>query len=282
MNGEIVLRKQVLPARPFRRLQVDSKVVNNFYTMDIETIKVDRQITPYLICAYNGSEYISSYSKDQKTLFNTFFNNLISKVQQGSKTLIYAHNLSNFDGVFILKQLLNYGKVDPLIFNGKLISIKVTLEGTNNSKNKVIVFKDSYLLLPLSLRKLCTAFNLETPKGYFPFLLTNVFYTGVIPKFEYWTGITLSDYNILKSDHGKRMWSFRDEAIKYCKLDCKTLHEIIIKFNELIFNHFKIDAHKALTLPSLAMRIYKTHYMPEDTIYQLLGKAEYNIRESYL
>jgi len=279
MDGEIVLRKQILPARPFRRLQVDSKIVNNFYTMDIETIKVDRQLTPYLICAYNGSDYISSYSKDQKTLFNTFFKTLISKVQQGSKTLIYAHNLSGFDGIFILKQLLNYGKVDPLIFNGKLISIKVTIVGTKEPK--VIVFKDSYLLLPFALRYLCKAFNITVPKGYFPFLLTNIFYTGVNPKFEYWTGISLNEYNIFKNDHGKRMWSFKEEALKYCQLDCKTLHEIIIKFNELIFNHFKVDAHKALTLPALAMRIYKTHYMPEDTIYQLLGKAEYNIRESY-
>ena len=30
--------------------------------MDIETIKSDNQLIPYLICGYNGSEYITSYA----------------------------------------------------------------------------------------------------------------------------------------------------------------------------------------------------------------------------
>ena len=77
------------------------------------------------------------------------------------------------------------------------------------------------------------------------------------------------------------MWSFQQEAIKYCKLDCKILHEILVKFNKLIFNEFNINIHKHLTLPAIAMRIYKTHYMPKNTIYQMLGKPEWNIRNSY-
>jgi hypothetical protein len=286
MGGEIVLRKQVLPAKPFKKLNVDNGVINNFFTMDIETVPVasgpDCKLTPYLICAYNGSNYVTSYGKDQKELFTTFFDKLLSTINSGNKTLIYAHNLSGFDGIFLLKQLLSYGKVEPLLFNGRLMSIKVTIKGSNKSENKVIIFKDSYLLLPLALRKLCSAFKLSVPKGYFPFKLTQIYYTGVLPKLEYWTGISIGEYKSLVSEYkGKKMWSFQQEAIKYCKLDCQTLHEIIIKFNELIYNEFKVDAHKALTLPALAMRIYKTHYMPENTIYQLLGKAEHNIRQSY-
>ena len=38
---------------------------------------------------------------------------------------------------------------------------------------------------------------------------------------------------------------------------------------------------KCLTLPSLAMRIYKTSFMPKDTIYQLLGDVEMDIRQGY-
>jgi len=281
MDGEIVLRKQVLPAKPFRKLIIDNGIINNFFTMDIETVPVasgpDCKLTPYLICAYNGNEYITSYGKDQKDLFATFFNKLLFTINSGT-TLIYAHNLSGFDGIFLLKQLLSYGKVEPMVFNGKLMSIKLSVKGSN----KVIIFKDSYLLLPLALRSLCVAFKLSVPKGYFPFKLTNIFYTGVLPKFEYWSGISLEVFNSIKKEYkGKKMWSFQQEAIKYCKLDCQTLHEILVKFNELIFNEFKVDSHKALTLPALAMRIYKTHYMPENTIYQLLGKAERNIRNSY-
>lgn len=63
------------------------------------------------------------------------------------------------------------------------MSIKVIISGNNKTYNKTIEFKDSYLLLPLSLRKLCLAFKVDLVKGYFPFNLTNIYYTGVFPKF---------------------------------------------------------------------------------------------------
>ena len=71
------------------------------------------------------------------------------------------------------------------------------------------------------------------------------------------------------------------EAIKYCKLDCESLHQIIMKFNDLFYAKFQINVHKSLTGPSLTMRMFKSHYMPENTIYQLLGYVEQDIRQSY-
>ena len=58
------------------------------------------------------------------------------------------------------------------------------------------------------------------------------------------------------------MWNFKDEAIKYCKLDCLSLYQVLTKFKDLIYNEFKIDVNKALTLPALAMRLFKTNYLP--------------------
>lgn len=52
-------------------------------------------------------------------------------------------------------------------------------------------------------------------------------------------------------------------------------------FNELIYNKFQININKALTGPSLSMRVFKTHYLKSNTIYQILGKVEYDIRQSY-
>lgn len=216
---------------------------------------------------------------DQKTLFTSFFEQLLSKIKPG-KTYVYAQNLSGFDGIFLMKHLLSFGKVTPL-FNGKIISIKVKVTGNNKSDTKTIVFKDSYLLLPLSLRKLCEAFEVESSKDYFPFKLMNIFYKGILPKLENWSGIPLNDYEKLLKEYTGVEWNFKQEAIKYCKLDCLALHQILVKFNELIFKEFHINIDKSLTLPSLAMRIYKTHYMPENSIYQILGNVESDIRQSY-
>lgn len=141
MDGEVVLRKQLLPAKPFRNLKVDSKLNKRFFTMDIETIKnSEGKLIPYLICAYNGTSYITSFNKDPKLLFKCFIDQLLT-FKDRSFIMIYAHNLSGFDGIFLMKHLLSYGKVEPLLFNGKLVSIKVKIEGDDN---KTLVFKDSY------------------------------------------------------------------------------------------------------------------------------------------
>lgn len=281
-DGEIVLRKQLLSLKPIVKTTIDKLIKTYFVTMDIETVRdSSNNLKPYLICGYNGSEYIESFGKTQLELFSQFLNGLLKFFSKnGTNLIVYAHNLSGFDGIFLMKHLIKFGNVEPLIFNGRIISIKVTLT-VNGYKGKTILFKDSYLLLPLSLRNLCRAFKVVIPKGYFPFKLSNIFYTGVFPKFEYWTGIPLTQWNIIKTEYGKRLWNFKDEAIKYCKLDCQSLHQVLTSFNQLIFNEFQINVHTVYTLPALAMRIFKTHYMKENTIYQLVGRVEEAIRQSY-
>lgn len=170
--------------------------------------------------------------------------------------------------------------MNSLFLYGKIISINLKLNITGH-KNKTIIFKDSYLILPQSLRALCSAFGVLTSKGYFPFNLSEIFYIGILPKLEYWTDIPLSEYNLLLEKFTGIEWNFKNEAIKYCKLDCQTLHEILIKFNTLIYSNFKVNIDISLTLPSLAMNIYKAIFMPENTIFQLGSSVERDIRQSY-
>jgi len=283
LDGVEVLRKQQLPSKAFKKSKVDNYLQKYIVTMDIETIKQNNKLIPYLICAYNGLDYITSYADstlNQKMLFSKFFNELLTFFKKGNVLQVYAHNLSNFDGVFLLSQLLEYGKIEPLYFNGKLMSIKLKID-IKGYEDKTIVFKDSYLLLPVTLRKLCEVFKINLAKGYFPYLLYDIFYTGVFPKFTYWTDINYKEWSVLKSIFGKKMWNFQQEAIKYCKLDCASLHEVLTLFNQEFFSKYQINIYSCLTAPSLAMRLYKTHFMPDNTIYQLNGKVEQAIRESY-
>ena len=285
LGGEKVLIKKQINAKPISTQTVDTELVSNFITMDMETKNDQGKLIPYLICGYNGKDYITSYANenlDQKALFTSFINQLVTFFIKGNNTItVYAHNLSGFDGIFLLKHLLTLGKVTPLIHNGKIITIKVRLN-ISGYIGKTIVFKDSYLLLPQSLRSLCEAFNIVTPKGHFPFLLNEIFYKGVLPRLELWTGLELPEYVKLLNKFSNIEWNFKEEAIKYCKLDCSTLHQILVQFNKLIFTHFKVNIDKVLTLPGLAMKIYKSNFMPENTIYSINNKlVEQDIRESY-
>jgi len=283
LDGVEVLRKQILGAKPFTKVQKDKYLQEQIVTFDIETIKQNGKLTPYLICAYNGTDYITSYAKstlNQQELFSDFLNDLLSFFKKGNNLNVYAHNLSNFDGIFLLKHLIKFGEVEPLYFHGRLITVKVKLN-IKGFKGKVIIFKDSYLLLPVKLRILCEVFKVASTKGYFPYGLNDIFYSGVFPKLEYWTGMSPAQYNILKLEFKNKLWNFQLEAIKYCKLDCKALHQVLMFYNKEFFNKFNINIFSALTAPSLAMRLFKTLFMPKDTIYQLHGNVEKAIRESY-
>jgi hypothetical protein len=149
MGGERVLRKKLLNAKPFRKVSTDTALNSEFVTMDIETVNIENKLTPYLICAYNGTDFISSYADDslnQKELFASFINQLLTFFTKGSKTItVYAHNLGKFDGVFLFNQLIQFGKVKPRYHNQKIISLKLKLN-IKGHVNKTIIFKDSFLM----------------------------------------------------------------------------------------------------------------------------------------
>ncbi len=225
--------------------------------MDIETIKDSKnKHIPYLICGYNGSRYITSFGLNQKVLFAEFIKNLLTFFESRKRTLtVYTHNLSNFDGIFLMNQIIQFGKVKPQSFHGRLISLNLILT-IKGHKNKTLIFKDSMLMLPLSLRQLCDSFKVKTIKSYFPYAFTNIFYTGVLPQIQHWSNIPLYEYQLLLKEYTGIEWNFKKEAVKYCKLDCQALHEILVKFNELIYSNYKVNISGSLTLPSLAMKIY--------------------------
>jgi hypothetical protein len=296
MGGINVLNKQQIPAKPFTSVPLDRTLTASeaFMTFDLETVSVGDtgDLVPYLISAYNGKDFITSYAEgltleDTKALFKDFLSKLLSSNfispisgPRGSKAVIYAHNLSGFDGVFLVRHLIGLGKVEPLLFNSKLMAIKLKLHKPVGPI-KSIVFKDSYLMLPNSLNSLCSAFNIAEPKTHFPYSLNDIFYVGLFPKLEMWDGVDKVTHKALKLAHGRKVWDFKAEAIAYCQQDCKVLHQVITQFNELIFDNFQLNIHASLTLPSLAMRIFKAQFMVEGSLYKVLGIVEQAIRKAY-
>ena len=192
---------------------------------------------------------------------------------------IYFHNFSRFDGNFLVKYLSSIGKCTPIIHNGKIISLRFT------NQNYTVTFKDSYLLLPASLRKLGKAFNVETHKSIFPYLLPDISYKGPVPDFKYFTDISLETYNEYKESFKGKEWNFRAESTLYCVKDCISLHQVLSKFQLLIKDKFQLNINKYLTLPSLAFKIFRTHYFNttnmDNTIHMLSGDISKDIRTSY-
>lgn len=186
---------------------------------------------------YEGQNINNYYVTDYNNDFNLLLKKLwkIFVLEKYKDYKVYFHNFSKFDGIFMLPALSSIGNVNPIIQKGKLITLKFNL--FNNSKYQ-ITFRDSYLLLPSSLRKLCKSFNVNTSKTIFPFKLTDLWYSGPVPSFLLFNNLSLEEYNNYKNNFID-LWNFKEESIKYCNIDCIALYEIISIFNNLIFNKFK-------------------------------------------
>jgi hypothetical protein len=320
-NGEIVLYKieKKTSGITKKNLPKNNQPSNKIITMDLETILINNVHIPYLLCWYDGvktysylapqlSESHLCAKRRHNLKFNQLEVNILDMVERAMKDIcrkkykgyrIYLHNFAKFDGYFLLKYLAMIGNTSPVIHKGRIISAKFVL---NNSKYEV-TFMDSLLMLPSSLRKLCKSFSILTPKSIFPFLLTDITYKGDVPDIKLFDNISKEEYITYKESYINKKWDFKEEAIAYCSIDCISLYQILIKFNQLIFDHFKINIVKYPTLSSLAFAILRIHYLlkeediPKETkddkgniiksfysrsrIHMLSGKIAENIRLSY-
>jgi hypothetical protein len=198
---------------------------------------------------------------------------------------VYIHNISHFDGIFLLRLLTKVGNLNPTFKDGNIINLNLSWKNSNGKSVYDINFRDSLLLLPNSLRKLAKAFNVEN-KAFFPYRFVNdpsisLQYEGLIPNISFYDEVNVNSDQLLISGPITEKWNLRDETIKYCILDCVVLYQVLSKFNKLIYSKWNLNIHKYPTLSSLAFGIYKTHYMPEDTLPKLGGKIYDFIKAAY-
>jgi DNA polymerase type B, organellar and viral len=165
-NGELILLTIDKSTNFIKPLNLDNKLTNKFITLDIETYQnKDGIMIPYCICRYDGVnsyEYKLINYKSSKDMIIDCIKDIM--VRKYDNYQVYTHNLSGFDGIFLLKILVELGKVKPLIHNEKIIMIGFKYN------NYDITFKDSKQLLLISLRNLAKAFGVETQKSIFPYI----------------------------------------------------------------------------------------------------------------
>ena len=274
-NNEQLLYQVEKATKFITPLTKSETLQNKIITMDIETFIKDGIHIPYVISWYDGENNYSYYLTD----FNSSDDMIIKSlkdlmVKSYDNYKIYIHNLSRFDGIFLLKILANLGECQPIIHNDKIISIGFKFKGYD------ITFRDSKQLLIGSLRSLGKSFNVHSQKGYFPYNFANehnLNYIGVTPDFTLFDNISLDEYDGITSYN----WNLRYEAIKYCEIDCISLYQIVVKFNNMIFEHFNINIHKYPTISSLAFAIFRSSFMESNLIPQLSGQIAKDIRQSY-
>jgi hypothetical protein len=230
-----------------------------FLTLDIETQVLDNIISPIMINIFNGSNHFNFFLPDYNNIdemINSALNNLLCPSLHNHK--IYIHNFSNFDGIFLLKFLINLKYngigviVKPTFKDGKMINIDIRFG--NNYQYK-ISFRDSYLILLFSLKKLAKTFGIGE-KGEF-------------------------NFKSVDNLNNKGLLFFKDELTLYCKNDCFILYKIIQNFNQLIFDKWNLNINNFPTLPSVAMGLFRSKFLREDEVCIIKGVSFKDIKESY-
>src|ERR1700692_1673194 len=283
-NGELIVKTLKKSNNLLTKLNKDKNLMNKFITLDIETQTINNIMSPYSICFYDGKKvksfYLTDY-KDSNEMLKVCINSLLIRKYTGYK--IYVHNLSNFDGIFLLKVLSQIDNIHiyPTIKDGKMINIKLTYDGINQYN---ISFRDSYLMLPSSLSKLTKQFNVSN-KTLFPYNFINdkfnkninLNYIGKVPAIKYFINLTLDQYIEYKQNFINN-WSLKDETINYCSTNCISLYQVIEKFNNLIFDNFTLNIYKYPTLSSLALAIFRTNYLNDYEVPLIAGQIFNDIK----
>jgi DNA polymerase type B, organellar and viral len=275
-NGEIVLKKILKKVDFLRPIPKSIFLSRNFLTMDIETRKIRNIMSPYCISIFDGDNYTTFYLSDYKNSDEMMIASIayINR-RKYNHYKIYLHNFSHFDSIFLLKYLSQCTKkIKPIIRDGRIIDIKCVFD-----KGYTVYFRDSFLLLPSSLRKLAENFNVEN-KGYFPYKFptekVELNYKGKIPSYKYFDNLSIEEYNIYKKEFINKEWSLRDETILYCEKDVKILHQIIVSYSKTIFDLFRIDMIKYPTLSSLSFAIFRSNFLRTEMEIPLIKGEMYN------
>lgn len=280
-NNEEILFMKETNTRFISKTNKSKNLTNNFITLDIETYIKDNVLIPFCISFFDGKKTYSFFITDFRStedLILSALKSILTRKYNGYN--VYMHNMAKFDIIFLLKHLVKLGSVNPRKHNDRFNRIQL-----NYGKNLEyrIQFKDSYLILLASLAKLTKGFMVKTLKSLFPFLFVNennLDYIGNVPEFIYFGNKT--NYEEYKEYYSKfNIWNLKEETIKYCEIDCISLHQVIFKFSELIFDLFQKNVHHYPTLPSLAFAIFRSNFMKEKNISQLSGKISKDIRSGY-
>ena len=258
--------------------QTPQQCGENYYAFDLETMSVDANNTQQvnLVC-------VSRCFSDQEWVFTSLeqFVNWMESLP-GKQITMFAHNFKGFDGRIVFDYLLKRNTPpDELAFRGSKIL---------RMKYGKIEFKDTLLHITASLDQLPKMFGLDESsfkKGFFPHRFNtpeNQNYVGPIPPPEYF------EPEMMKEEKKQQFYEwyvqqtstydFHKELVEYCKSDTRILARAIEVYMTEQMLMRPLNPFSKMTIASYALAMYRTYFMPKDTIMRLPKNVYAELRRS--
>ena len=282
-----------LYSKPLSQEKRDDKENKNFITFDLEAYLENGNYVPFA-CAFYGF----NIKKKKNEFYYYYARNFLNWTEMMEKALldifnifpnhtVYVHNLGGFDSVYMLKTLCKIGHVTPLFKNNNLISIfcvaNILME--QKKKDKVIMknkkitinFRDSFKILPLSLKKLIKAFGVQTNKLYYPYLFPNkdnLDYDGVVPDYKYFS-LLKPEYELYVTQFKEKSWNLLNQTREYIHNDVKSLFEILNIYASITYSTERLNITSSATASSLALKTYISNYYSDYKLNNTFGLNDF-------
>ena len=141
-----------------------------------------------------------------------------------------------------LLNIVNPNQISTIIDDkNNFISIKYVPK-----KGKVVEFKDSFRIFPVSLEKLCSVFEVSGKLNKYNPLFNNI--------------------NLFKDDNLFNLFK------QYAQQDSVALYNALIKARSTYFESYRVDILKIYSTSTLSLKIFRTLFLKLD-IPILVGKA---------
>lgn len=226
---------------------------------------------------------VAQYYNSDEEIFNTLdeFCDWAFDKKHSGYTFI-AHYGKGYDFQFVAEWLISRSVKPNIIHNGQKILQLEIKRGYN------IRFIDSISFTLMPLKDFPRTFGLKEAKGYFPHKFNtdaNQCYVGPYPcrrdygyddmkkcdkeNFDEW-------YETTKG----KMFNFKEEMKKYCKMDVNILREGCVEYRRLFLEIEKIDPFQYITLASVCNAIYRSTFLPVKTIaiYNEIPSDNYSVK----
>nr|CAD2125230.1 unnamed protein product [Meloidogyne enterolobii]CAD2197109.1 unnamed protein product [Meloidogyne enterolobii]CAD2200914.1 unnamed protein product [Meloidogyne enterolobii]CAD2206300.1 unnamed protein product [Meloidogyne enterolobii] len=212
-------------------------------------------------------------------------------------TIAFSHFGGRFDMVIVFRELFLLGFTPEMLKRGnKMYEMKVKV-----GKKSMLIFRDSFNLMPMSLASLVPAFALEVEdKPFFPHLInqpknygkevfpvpSDYFADGMMPEKR-------KEFDQWYSEHKQQPFFLDEELASYCTNDVEILLAALIAFRREFLDvtkrgpcqraasnkaHNGIDVlRESMTIASACMNHFKTNHLKENHLALVPEKGYDNV-----
>ena len=294
-NNNIIYLEKTIDLKPIKReLHSDIKTIIEdvrIGVIDIETYTENNLAKVYALGFLTNLDtkpnlyYIEAKNLNSSDIILNCINEMLRSKYKG--ITFYAHNLGNFDSVFIIKAILEYNKKlnntskseseveSPYILKTVCrddVILKLTIKRKIGDTLHSLSILDSYRILTHSLHDLAGKYEVEIKKGCFPHKFSGkdtLFYIGETPNINYYNrDVTPEQYKEIKKD----IWNFKEESLDYLSKDLRSLYQILVKVNRTLFLDLDVCFTKCLTISKLAFEVFSKDYLSIDKPIPLINK----------